>query len=129
MADESARRDSLFGASSSALNRYGSTNAVDGQVESTITAQDDQLDQLSYGVRGVRNVALQIHGEVDSQLKLIDSVDTAVDQSTSRVVNIDTSIREAPRSVYNLRTFCTLLWPLVLLMVVVAEGFIHFIFY
>lgn len=132
-------RDSLFGTSRGTPNPYGATNATDDQlqatnstddqVEGTITAQDGELDQLSYGVRGVRNVALQIHGEVDSQLKLLDSVGAAVDQSTTRVVNTNTAIQDAPRSVYNLRTFCTLLWPLVLLMVVVAEGFIHFIFY
>lgn len=127
--DNVSGRDNLFGTSPGTQNRYGATNATDDRVEGTITAQDGELDQLSYGVHGVRNVALQIHDEVDSQLKLIDSVGAAVDQSTTRVVNTNTAIQDAPRSVYNLRTFCTLLWPLVLLMVVVAEGFIHFIFY
>lgn len=131
-ASDPSGRESLFVKSPATPNCYGATNAskaLDDEVETIITAQDEQLDHLSYGARGVRNVALQIHGEVGSQLKLIDSMSAAVDQSTHQIVNTNTAIREAPRSVYNLRTFCTLLWPLVLLMVVVAEGFIRFILY
>lgn len=127
MGNESEARESLFEGQKS-KREYGSTPTDDDQVERIITEQDAQLDHLSHGVKGVRDVALQIHDEVDSQLQLIDSVDASVSRSAQNTSNATSRVREAPRSVYNIRTFCILLWPLVLLIVMVAEGIIHFIF-
>lgn len=108
---------------------YGSTSNRDkDSIENAIHLQDQALDDLSVGVRNVRNIAGQVHDEVDTQLKMIDGVDVAVDDSRARVANTTARTRENRESAYTIRNFCLLLWPLVLFIVLIFEAIIHFLF-
>lgn len=128
---EDARTDLLHGTAAQDSSRaaYGSTS--DGEkdsIERSIDLQDQALDDLSVGVRSVRNIAGQVHNEVATQLRMIDEVDNAVDHSKARVANTTGRTRENRESAYTIRNFCLLLWPLVLFIVLIFEAVVHFLF-
>lgn len=124
-----ARVDLLEGATPQSSQDYGSaTREGDDAVERSIRLQDEALDHLSHGVYNVRNVAGHLYGEVNHQLKMIDGVEAGVNRSRTRVAATNTRVQNSSENVYTFRNFCLLLWPLVLLIVLVFEIIMHFLF-
>lgn len=129
--DAEARSSLLQGGQSqNQQSRVYGTTAKDSPdtIDKRILLQDEAIGHLSHGVENIRNIAVQIHDEVDGQVKLLDGIGTSVDDTSQRVVCMTGNAERARGSVYNFRTFCILLWPLVLLIILLVEGIIHFLF-
>lgn len=96
----------------------------------TIRDQDNLLSDLSRGVKQTKTVATAIHNEVNSQDQLLDDLGNAVSSSGADMNRRTDVTRQVTQSedAYTVKTFCLLLWPLVLLIVLVVEAIIHFIF-
>lgn len=108
--------------------RYGTTSGTENNVEVSLREQDDQLNELSTGVRGVRDVAFAINKEVNSQLSLLDNMTNQMDTTSSHLQTTTERAANNSESVYTLKNFCILLCPAVLLIILVIESIIHFIF-
>lgn len=96
--------------------------------DETLREQDDSIDELSLGVRSVRKIAARIRSEVVAQNDILDEMNPQTDSAANRMRDTLAHVQPAAESVYNLRTFCMLLWPLVFLILLVLEAFIHFLF-
>ncbi|PXF48262.1 hypothetical protein BWQ96_01951 [Gracilariopsis chorda] len=114
---------------------YGSVNeaAISAeerleQQRQSLLAQNGSLEDLSTGVESVRRIAGIMHEEVDSQNVILDDITRGMDRASQRVVTADRGVEGSAQSPYNIRSFCLLLWPLVLLIILVIEAIVHFIF-
>lgn len=108
---------------------YDATGTLSAQ-RAALSQQDADLGSLETGVATVKRVARVLHDEVDGQNELLDALEAdenralaATGRTTAR-----TAAAVAEGDAYNFRTFCLLLWPLVLLIVLLVEAVIHFIF-
>lgn len=91
-------------------------------------AQDADLNSLSTGVRGVRDVAHVIHTEVGAQNALLDDIGRDVEAANGRIDAANQRLGAVEASPYGWRNFCRLLWPLVLLIVMVIGGLKRMLF-
>lgn len=114
---------------------YGSTEGKSSSPEEaldiqrqTISLQDESLQELSGGVKSVRQIAGFINHEVVSQNAELDGIAAGMNGLNKRIGTAGGKVEGMAQSVYNIRSFCLLLWPLVLLIVLVVEAVIHFIF-
>lgn len=130
----SSQRDELFqghedSGGSAGVPDYGATGhaALEAQ-RSAMRAQDSQLDDLSVGVSGIRNVAGLLSTEVEEQNKLLDGLTRDVEAADDRTQAVAKRTDATEKSPYSIHNFCMLLWPVVLLIVFVVVGFKHFIF-
>lgn len=108
---------------------YDATATLSAQ-RAALSAQNADLDSLEAGVATVKHVATLINNEADEQNKLLDTLDQDMQKAregTTRAAG-RTGTVVAEGDAYNFRTFCMLLWPLVLLIVLLVEAVIHFIF-
>lgn len=122
-----ARHYGSYGAAPSSHDQDAALRS-EAETERTLAAQDATLAQLSQGVSTVRSIAVDIHKEVDEQLGLLDDMGQSMGQ-TSTQLDVETQrVRESRDTVYTLQNFCLLLWPLVLLIILLVEAVIHFIF-
>lgn len=121
------RHYGYYGAAPSSQDQ-GVALLSEAETERTLAAQDTTLAQLSQGVSNVRSIAVDIHKEVDEQLGLLDDMGQSMGQ-TSTQLDVETRrVRQSRDTVYTLQNFCLLLWPLVLLIILLVEAVIHFIF-
>lgn len=113
-------------------NGYGAINENDPQLlerqQQLMQAQENSLEQLSQGVSSVRKIAEIVHGEVNVQNGELDDVGLRMNRLENRVDGANEHARDMQGSAYTIRSFCMLLWPLVLLIVLVVEAVLHFIF-
>lgn len=130
-------RDELLGdhKPNSKSSTYGSVNdaaiSAEEQLEhqrQSLIAQNGSLQDLSVGVESVRRIAGIMHEEVDSQNVMLDDITQGIDRGSHRVATIGQGVEGSAQSPYNIRSFCLLLWPLVLLIILVIEAIVHFIF-
>ena len=49
--------------------------------------QDDMLDELHKSVRSTKNIAIAVNDELDLQARLLDDLDSRVEQSQSNLQN------------------------------------------
>lgn len=129
----STPRDELFDGRvrsipTAAAPNYGATDraALEAQ-RAAMRAEDAQLEELSAGVSGIRNVAGLLSTEVNDQNKLLDRLDRDVEAANERAQAATRRTNEVEKSPYSLENFCKLLWPLVLLVVLVVGGLKHFL--
>lgn len=98
--------------------------------QQAISKQNAELDSLEAGVATVKEVATLLHSEADSQNRLLDELDREMEKARvgtrEACARTTAVIREG--DTYTLKTFCMLLWPLVLLLVLVFEAIVHFLF-
>lgn len=110
-------------------HRTDASGALSAQ-RAAITSQNAALDDLSAGVSSVKAVATALSGETDAQNSLLDELATDMSRVNSRagraVERTAAVVRDG--DAYNFKTFCMLLWPLVLLIVLLVEAVIHFVF-
>lgn len=117
-------------------SKYGS--AVDGHEmggrsvlalqQSAFREQDEQLDELSGGVRGVRDVAELLSNEAASQNRALDNLIADVEAADNRTKRATIRASSTERNPYSLQNFCLLLWPLVLLIILIIGAIRHFVF-
>lgn len=95
-----------------------------------LSRQDRSLQQLSSGVSSVRGIATALDKESAAQNRLLDALalDIGQVQHSAHRATQRTSDGLRAGEVYNVRTFCMLLWPLVLLIVLLVEVVLHFLF-
>ena len=66
MQEDVARQSLLSDYTNQQANEYGSTTTTSEDIETRLKQQDDNISQLSTGVRSVRDVAFEINKEVNS---------------------------------------------------------------
>lgn len=95
-----------------------------------LSSQDQALHQVSTGVSSVRGIATALNKEAASQNRLLDALALDVGRAQADAHRATRGTTDAVRAgdVYTIRTFCMLLWPLVLLIVLVVEAVLHLIF-
>lgn len=130
----SSQRDELFDGrersrGATATPSYGATGreALEAQ-RAAMRAEEAQLEELSTGVSGIRNVAGLLSTEVCEQNKLLDRLDRDVEAANGRAQAATRRTDAVEKSPYSLHNFCMLLWPLVLLLVLLIAGLKHFLF-
>lgn len=108
---------------------YGTTSKkTTSTLDKSIQLQDEAIDHLSRGVGNIRDIAVQIHGEVHSQNKELGGMQTSMNETGERVTGTTQRLERSGGSIYSIRNFCLLLWPLVLLIVLLLEVITHFLF-
>lgn len=108
-------------------SNYGTSQALDAQRE-VLREQDGELDALSGGTGVVKKAAAMILGEVVQQTDMLTGVEADAERGLAGVARGRDRLDALGGDVYNVKTFCMLLWPLVLLIVLVVEGVLHFLF-
>mmetsp|Transcript_15894 Transcript_15894/g.39362 ORF Transcript_15894/g.39362 Transcript_15894/m.39362 type:complete len:128 (-) Transcript_15894:108-491(-) len=81
-------------------------------------SQEEQLGALSVDVSSIKRIAGVIQGEVSSQNDALDELEGQMDQRTRRIEQQRLRAGQPVESPYSIGTFCSLLWPLVLLVLV-----------
>lgn len=110
---------------------YGATTGIHASLEAQRRAfreQDAQLEELSGGVSGIRNVAGLLSAEVTKQNKLLDDVVGDVESADAKTKAAVSRTAATERSPYSISNFCMLLWPLVLLILFIIFGLKHLLF-
>lgn len=119
----SSARDNLL-PNSSTPARYDAA-----PLSEQLRSQDDSLHHLSTGVRTVRKYATLINTEVNCQNAALDDMESQMQNVQASLSSNQQSVRTAmSEQPYTFKSFCILLWPLVLLIVLALEAVIHFIF-
>lgn len=108
---------------------YGTIEVDDNEKFQSLRQQESSLNDLSGNVETVRHIATQIQSEVDLQNDMLDDQAIQFDNSSGRVARMTASVEQSRNeSPYTLRMFCLLLWPLVLLIVLIGEAVLNFLF-
>ncbi|XP_024958713.1 syntaxin-71-like [Cynara cardunculus var. scolymus] len=68
--------------------------------------QDEGLDAIAKGLGTLKNMAQDIHEEVDRQLPLMDEVDNKVDRATSDLRNTNMRLKDTVIKLRSKRNFC-----------------------
>mmetsp|Transcript_9007 Transcript_9007/g.27077 ORF Transcript_9007/g.27077 Transcript_9007/m.27077 type:complete len:217 (-) Transcript_9007:50-700(-) len=117
-----ADRDELLRNSNTS---YGATETPLQAQEREIQEQQNQIDSTSTTVRNAKHIAKAINQEIDNQLKILDGMESGMGQARSNVQRANETVSEPVHNPYNLRAFCTILWPLVLLIMAIFYSIFH----
>mmetsp|Transcript_8636 Transcript_8636/g.15608 ORF Transcript_8636/g.15608 Transcript_8636/m.15608 type:complete len:119 (+) Transcript_8636:43-399(+) len=80
---------------------------------------ENELESIFAEVRKVKDIATTMNSELDEQSALLDDIESGIDRSAIGVRNarIDAEVAKETRPKLGIRTFCALLWPGVLCVV------------
>lgn len=98
------------------------------QQQTALNTQSADLTKLSGGVGSVKRYAGLIHDEVQYQNYMLDNLESGINNSVEHVSATRERAINSAGSAYNIKSFCLLLWPLVLLFVLVVEAVLYFLF-
>lgn len=111
------------------------SNATDANYGATLSAQyaalaqqQNALNQLSSEIQSVRNVAALVYNQVDEQNDQLDALADDLEKGTQQVQRTSTNAANLTQTPYTLKTFCLFLWPLVLLIILLVQAILHWIF-
>lgn len=107
---------------------YGSLAARVSAANAAMRAEEQSLASLSVGVAETKRIAGAVSDEVSAQSALLDDLEAGVGRAKDAAANATARTEALERDPYNFRSFCALLWPIVLLLLVVAFWIKHLLF-
>lgn len=101
---------------------------VVAQQRQQLLEQDERLEYLASSTRSVKHVATEISAEVDEQNAILDELERGVQKAKDKTQRAKQRADNVDKSPYSIANFCLLLWPLVLLLLIIAAFVHHLIF-
>uniref|UniRef100_A0A7S0BHW0 t-SNARE coiled-coil homology domain-containing protein n=1 Tax=Rhodosorus marinus TaxID=101924 RepID=A0A7S0BHW0_9RHOD len=86
--------------------------------EQSMKEQDQRIEIMSGAARNTKMIAAEIQREVDEQTHLLDGLESGLTSAGREIRNVNENVSSTPTNPYTLKAFCTLLWALVLLLLV-----------
>lgn len=106
---------------------YGALAARLRATEDAMRAEDEALIGMAGDVGLAKSTAGAIHAEVDAQNSLLDDLEAGMGRASSATVSATVRAAHLESDPYSWKNFCTLLGPVVLLLVIILFWVRHLI--